>query len=38
MSTPATTRAGATDRGNHDATAPHQLSRRLTTETKASSG
>ena len=35
MSTPASTRVSATDRGNHDATAPHHLSRRLTTETKA---
>jgi hypothetical protein len=35
MSTPATTRAGATDRANHGATAPRQASRRLSTETKA---
>jgi hypothetical protein len=35
MSTPATTRAGATDRGNHGATAPRHAGRRLSTETKA---
>jgi hypothetical protein len=35
MSTPATTRVGATDRDNHGATAPRRASRRLSTETKA---
>jgi hypothetical protein len=35
MSTPATTRAGATDRGNHGATTPRPAHRRLSTETKA---
>ena len=35
MSTPATTRVGATDRGNHGATAPRRAGRRLSTETKA---
>ena len=35
MSTPATTRVGATDRDAHGATAPRHRSRRLSTETKA---
>jgi hypothetical protein len=35
MSTPATTHAGATDRGNHGPTAPRQARRRRSTETKA---
>jgi hypothetical protein len=35
MSTPATTRAGVTDRGNHGATTPRPARRRLSTETKA---
>ena len=35
MSTPATTRVGATDRDNHGATAPRHATRRLSTETKA---
>jgi hypothetical protein len=35
MSTPATTRVGATDRDGHGATGPRHTSRRLSTETKA---
>jgi hypothetical protein len=35
MSTPATTRAGVTDRDTHGATAPRRTTRRLSTETKA---
>ena len=35
MSTPATTRAGVTDRDTHGATAPRHATRRLSTETKA---
>jgi hypothetical protein len=35
MSTPATTRVGATDRDTHGAVAPRHTVRRLSTETKA---
>ena len=35
MSTPATTRVGATDRDTNGAAAPRRISRRLSTETKA---
>ena len=35
MSTPATTRVGATDRGHQGATTPRPAGRRLSTETKA---
>jgi hypothetical protein len=35
MSTPATTRVGATDRDTNGATAPRPATRRLSTETKA---